>query len=151
MRKKIFRAGLIPYVFPDNSEPEMLFMVPSNAKYGGDKPQLAKGKVEEGETNKDAAIREAKEEVGLFIGNIIGEVKHLGKFLGRTEVYIAEVKDKDLFGEPKNIGSDKVETKRTVWLTKEQFVKEGRDIQVPIIKAAYRKIKKRNKNVKKNN
>lgn len=146
MSKKIFRAGFIPYYFPEGTEqPEMLFMVPNNVKHGGDKPQLAKGKIEEGESNKEAAIREAKEEVGLFTGNIKGEVIYLGKFLGRTEVYIAEIEDKKLFGEPSNAnggkGEIKVETKRTVWLTKEQFIKEGRLIHVPIIKAANRKIK----------
>ena len=59
----VYRAGTIPYV-NEGGEIKMMFMIPSNSEYGGDQAQIAKGKVEDGETTEFAAIREAKEELG---------------------------------------------------------------------------------------
>ena len=132
-KKIIYRAGVIPY-FIEDDEIQMLFMKPSDAKYGGDVFQLAKGKFEEGETAEEAGLREANEELGLFKGNIV-QLTELGEFMGRTTVFIAKIKDKDMFGEPH------FETEETKWLTAKEFQKIGRDLHKPIIKAAIRKIK----------
>lgn len=139
--QKIYRAGLIPYII-DGDRIEMMFMIPSNPKYGGGrsegvKPQIAKGKMDPGETSKETAIREAKEELGLFEPNIVGEVPYLGKFLGRTDVYLAKMKDKDMFGD------FHFETKAIQWLTSHEFELEGRDIHKPIVRSAMRYIQKR--------
>lgn len=131
-QKKIYRAGIIPFIVEEEI-PKMLFMRPSNPEYGSDTFQIAKGKMEEGETTLETAIREGKEELGLFIGNIV-KTYDLGNFLGRTTVYLVEVKNKDMFGDPH------FETKETKWMTAEEFQTEGRDIHKPVVKAAVRKI-----------
>ena len=131
----MFRAGLIPYVVEDNII-KMMFMVPSNAEYGGTVPQLAKGKVDSGEDTRTAAIREAKEELGLFYGNLLF-LEELGTFLGRTTVYVGKIKDKNMFGEPSS------ETSKVLWLTLEEFLIQGRDLHKPIVQAAHRFIMKK--------
>lgn len=131
-KKLVYRAGTIPYIVEDG-QVLMMFMKPSDPDYGGDTFQLAKGKVEDGEDTKSAGLREAKEELGLFIGNV-SLTEELGQFMGRTTVYVARVKARDMFGEPG------VETSETAWLTVEQFSAIGRDLHKPVVKAAYRKI-----------
>lgn len=125
--KKINRAGLVPYYYDSSGNIQMYFMVPSLPQYGGDKPQCCKGKIEKGETSKQAAIREAKEELGLFESNILGEVHHVGNFLGRTEMYVCEIEDPGLFGVPH------FETSETHWLTEEEFYKIGRELHHSVI------------------
>ena len=131
---KVYRAGVIPYYFKDE-EIHMLFMKPSEPKYGGDSYQVAKGKVEEGETDQQAAFREANEELGLLSNNII-LAEELGVFLGRTTLFIAKIVDPDMFGEPH------FETQSVKWMTPEEFQAEGRGLHKPIVKAATRMIKK---------
>jgi 8-oxo-dGTP pyrophosphatase MutT (NUDIX family) len=134
MESKIYRAGLIPFIRINNNI-EMMFMKPSDSTYGGTKYQIAKGKVEDGESFKDAAIREAKEELGFTMLNSIGEVHDLGNFLGRTQFYTVEIKNKDMFGLPH------FETQSTKWMTEDQFLKTGRTLHNSIVKAAIRMIK----------
>lgn len=133
-RKLVYRAGLIPYIIKDNAV-HMLFMQPSNPEFGGTQYQIAKGKVEEGETPLNAALREAKEEIGLFVGNII-RTEQVGQFMGRTTVFVSKIKDASMFGEPS------FETAGTKWMTLEDFMSEGRDLHKPVVKAAYRTILK---------
>lgn len=134
-KKKIYRAGIIPFIVEED-EIKMLFMKPSDPTYGGSSWQIGKGKVEDGESSKDAAMREAKEELGFFSGNVDGEIVELGTFLGRTTVFVAQIKDKGMFGEPH------FETKETKWMTAEEFQQSGRDLHKPVVKAAIRKIEK---------
>ena len=134
MSKKVKRSGVIPYII-ENNEILMMFMKPSDGKFGGDVFQIAKGKHEEGETALQAGLREASEELGLFEGNII-ETHDLGTFLGRTSIYITKIANKDLFGDPCD------ETEEAAWLTLEQFEEVGRDLHKPVVKAAVRLIKK---------
>lgn len=132
MGKKVYRAGVIPYII-ENDQIKMMFMKPSDPTYGGHYYQIAKGKREEGETDEEAAFREAGEELGLFAGNIV-ERTELGTFLGRTTVFLAKIKDKQMFGDPCD------ETGATKWLTPEQFNDQGRDLHKPVVKAAVRKL-----------
>jgi 8-oxo-dGTP pyrophosphatase MutT (NUDIX family) len=113
----------------------MLFMRPSDKKYGGGEYQIAKGKIDEGESVEDGAFREASEELGLFIPNTTNR-KNLGTFLGRMTVYIAEVIDPS----PSKFGDPVSETGGVKWMTPEEFAKEGRSLHRPIIKAAVRAI-----------
>lgn len=122
MPKKIWRAGMIPYFINDQGEVEMMFMIPSDQTYGGSAPQMAKGRIEDDEDPKEAAVREAKEELGLIPQNIAGDVEYLGVFLGRTHVYTCRVSMQELFG------VFSFETEDVVWLTENEFHKHGRDI-----------------------
>ena len=133
-KKVIYRAGLIPYVVQD-SQIKMMFMRPSDPDFGGDKFQIAKGKVEQGESTLDAALREAKEEIGLFVGNVI-RTEQVGQFMGRTTVFVSKVKDENAFGDPH------FETKDVTWMTLDEFLQKGRDLHKPVVKAAHRKILK---------
>ena len=130
----VYRAGLVPYIVEQDGTIKMMFMSPSNYEFGGTEFQLAKGKVEDDdETFYDAAIREAKEELGLFIGNII-KTEEVGNFMGRTMVYISKVKSKEMFGEPS------FETAATKWMTLEEFMQEGRILHQPVVQACHRRI-----------
>lgn len=133
-RGKINRAGVIPY-YVEDGEIKMMFMKPSDPKFGGKCFQIAKGKQEDGESDKETAFREASEELGLFKGNVID--KHdLGNFLGRTRIYIAEIKDPNMFGDPDE------ETGAVKWMTPDEFISAGRELHRPVIKAANRWITK---------
>jgi 8-oxo-dGTP pyrophosphatase MutT (NUDIX family) len=133
-KEVIYRAGVIPF-YVEDGEIKMLFMKPSDPKHGGKEFQIAKGKREEGESDEETAFREAREELGLFSGNVIQRVD-LGTFLGRTRFFLAEIKDKDMFGDPDD------EVSAVKWMTPEKFNSKGRSIHRPVIKAAMRKIKK---------
>lgn len=134
MSKKVDRSGVIPYIIEDG-QIRMMFMKPSDAKFGGDVFQIAKGKTEQGETPLEAGLREGFEELGLFAGNI-SETYDLGTFLGRTSIHVLKVQDKTLFGDPCD------ETEEVAWLTPDEFDAVGRDLHKPVIKAAVRMIKK---------
>jgi len=129
MKPKIYRAGTIPY-YVDNDNIIMMFMIPSNSKYGGDCPQIAKGKQEDDEDLSETAIREAEEELGLKRNNIANIFK-VGTFLGRTEVYAAKIIT------PMDFGIPNYETKSTQWLTIEQFLDNGRDLHKQVVQEAY--------------
>lgn len=133
---KIDRAGVIPYVLDEDDRIQMMFMISSDSKYGGPDPQISKGKVDpEDNSFRDAAFREAEEELGLFQGNVVEEY-FLGVFMGRTHIYVCKINDPELFGDPT------YETERTVWMTPEQFYEQGRELHRPVVKAAVRCIKK---------
>ncbi len=130
----IYRAGTIPYVV-ENNQILMMFMKPSNPEFGGHEFQIAKGRVEDGEDVRTAALREAKEELGLFLSNL-STVEELGVFMGRTTLYVAKVKDRSLFGEPS------FETMETAWLSLDQFAHIGRDLHFAAVKTAHEKIQR---------
>lgn len=133
-KKLVFRAGLIPYVV-EEGKILMMFMRPSNPDFGGDEYQIAKGKVEYGETHLDAALREAQEEIGLFKGNVL-RTEEVGSFMGRTSVFVSKIKNRDMFGEPS------FETADTTWMSLDEFLENGRTLHRPVVQAAYRKILK---------
>ena len=135
-KRKQNRGGVIPY-HTKHDEVKMMFMQPSDGKYGGSDFQIAKGKIDEGESIEEGAFREAEEELGLFLPNTKNR-KNLGTFLGRMTVYIVEVIDPsaDKFGDPVK------ETAAVKWMTPEEFQAEGRDLHKPIIKAALRSIER---------
>jgi 8-oxo-dGTP pyrophosphatase MutT (NUDIX family) len=135
-RKLIYRAGLIPFYKDQNGDIKMLFMKPSDPEYGGDTFQIAKGKVEEDDaSHMAAALREAKEEIGLFVGNVI-YTEEVGVFMGRTSVYVSKIKDPTMFGEPS------FETGDTAWMTLSEFLDTGRDLHRPVVQAAIRLIER---------
>lgn len=113
----------------------MMFMVPSDTMYGGPDYQLAKGKVDPDDaTTEDAAIREACEELGLFKSNI-EYVTEVGTYLGRTDVFIAKIHNKQAFGVPD------FETGATAWMTPEEFEATGRPLHRPLVRDCVELIK----------
>lgn len=135
-RKLVYRAGLIPYYIGEDGNVRMLFMKPSDPEYGGDCFQIAKGKVEDDDaSHMAAALREAKEEIGLFVGNVI-LTEEVGVFMGRTTVFVSKIKDNSMFGEPS------FETGDVAWMTLDEFLDTGRDLHRPVVQAAYRLIER---------
>lgn len=129
-KQVVYRAGLIPYRVINN-QIEMMFMIPSDQRYGGDKPQVSKGKVEDGEDFKHAALREAKEELGLLESQIEGEIHELGLFLGRMTMFYCKVGEDAIFGMPGSESAD------VMWLTLEQFKQQGRELHLPMVSIAH--------------
>lgn len=130
-KKPIIRSGTIPFFVKDD-ETYMLFMRPSDSTYGGEEFQIAKGKVEEGETPFDAAIRESGEELGLTESNI-NWVKKAGIFLKTHHIFIVSVKSM----ESKFFSETTFETAETKWMTFDEFMKTGRPLHKPIVKTCY--------------
>lgn len=131
------KAGLIPYII-EGGKPVFMFMKSSDASYGGDAPMISKGHIDDGESAKEAAIREAEEELGLKRSNMIAStLKEVwrGEFSGQTETYVmgiyaCQVKDKVNFGKPH------YETESVHWMTNEEFQKHGRSSQRKIVAKA---------------
>jgi 8-oxo-dGTP pyrophosphatase MutT (NUDIX family) len=133
--KKQARAGLIPYMRNERGELIFLMMIGSNAKFGGPRPMISKGKIEHGENTLQAALREAEEELGLRKDNIRpGTLKELAKeqvvlrsgsyFL---TLYSAEILDRYDFGKWC------YETEYTLWLTLNDFKSQGRKDHIKYI------------------
>jgi len=123
-RKGVPRAGFIPYYIKD-SEIYVMLMKPSDPRFGGDEFQIAKGHVDPGEDSVTAAMREAMEELGLLAHNIVS-IKYLGKYLGYTDIYYGQIKNKNDFITPM------YETGETAWMTINKFFEIGRPIHKPI-------------------
>ncbi len=118
------RAAMIPFYIKDD-EFHFLFMRPSDQNFGSLEYQIAKGMIDDGETELDAAIREGKEELGLKETNI-ENIHKIGKFNPMT-VYACSVHNIDDFDEPH------YETKDTKWLTEKEFTEIGRKWQKFIV------------------
>lgn len=114
------RSGLIPVYF-DCGRIFACCMIPSNVKYGGDMPQMAKGHIEEVYTPKDNAIKEAQEELGLKMENI-QEVFYLGDYT-RISCYTCMVNDPDDFNEPH------WESDAAIWVDITDSLNDVRDVQ----------------------
>jgi len=130
--KSVRKAGIIPY-YRDATGVKMLFMKPSDPKFGGSRFQIAKGNIDPGENAQTAAIREGVEELGLISSNITKIEKMVEQQLtGQDEsyiitVYAAEVKDKEAFSKPH------YETAATKWMSLDEFRAEGRLSHLSIV------------------
>lgn len=137
---EIKKAGIIPYYRDNKGQLRMLFVIPSDPAYGGDKFQIAKGHIDGQETPLQAAIREGMEECGLKQNNIKGvKLGWNGMILGYTEssemsVFVAEVKD------PVDFVKFGYEVSKTKWLTPEEFASSGRASQKQIVASCYNSI-----------
>lgn len=136
------RAGLIPYIKDSDGQLRYLFMVSSAQQYGGLKPMISKGKVEDGEDTLTAAFREAEEELGLNLSNVIGqsfkvadEHVYLRSANYRLTVYAVEVQSKynlKMWGD---------ETEYIVWLTLDEFREQGRRDHIRYVEIAEHRIR----------
>ena len=135
------RAGLIPYII-EGDNIEMMFFIPSNPDFGGYKFQIAKGRVDQGESPQNAAIREAEEEIGLDKENIKKVTLVSEKLLTGSEgyeytlyLYAVEVKNKSDFNQFES------ETKETGWLTIDDYSKYGRGSQFKLVNKTHKLIR----------
>lgn len=140
------KAGFIPYIFEDGKL-LMMFMTPSDPNFGGDRPSIAKGNIDEGENELEAALREAHEELGLREKNLIDStIQLMWKNMATGmqgdysfSIFAGEVKNRVNFATPH------YETKCVSWLTIEDFISEGRPGQVAIVEEVNKKILQSNK------
>lgn len=130
------KSGVVPFFINEAGTPVMMFMIPSDPKFGGSLFQIAKGRIEQGEDIQEAALREAEEELGLRTGNI-SQVKSVGntKITGLDETYmlaifVAKIKD------PENFAAPHYETGKRAWLTLDQFKIRGRKSQLSLVQKA---------------
>lgn len=140
--EKRARAGLIPFMYDADGTVLYLMMVSSDPKFGGPRPMISKGKIEDGETSLVAAIREAEEELGLKQRNMRGDILEI--FHGRQElysgayylsVYGVEIQDRydfDIWCE---------ETEYTLWMSLTQFRVDGRRDHVKFVETLEEKVK----------
>lgn len=121
------RAGLIPWMRNSDGVLEFLMMVSSNAMFGGPRPMISKGKIEDGENSFECAVREAEEELGMRRDNMVGEPEFLvnDRVVLRSGTY-----DLTLYSVAIQSRWDFEkwcdETEYTVWHTVESFKLEGR-------------------------
>ena len=125
--EKRARAGLIPYLRDDKGVLQFLMMVSSNAKFGGPRPMISKGKIEDGEDTLECAIREAEEELGLLRHNLADKpvlvaqervVLRSGAY--HLTVYAAPIMSRWDFDKWCD------ETEYTVWMSLDEFREQGR-------------------------
>ena len=126
--EKRARAGLIPYIRGEDGVYRYLMMVSSDPKFGGPRPMISKGKIEEGESDEVAAVREAEEELGLKQRNIRADtfvhltkervILHSGTYT--LTLFAGEIIDKYDFDKWCD------ETEYTEWHTLESFKENGR-------------------------
>jgi hypothetical protein len=130
----INRAGLIPFYIDEHDEIKMLFMVPTDNEWVESTPQISKGRIEPNELLLKAAIREAKEELGLKQMNLV-RIEPIGQY-STIMFYVG------LVNNPTDLDDfDPVETKEVKWLTLEEYASEGRRLHLPVVSAAVEQIK----------
>ena len=139
--EKRARAGLIPYLRDAEGVLKYLMMVSSDPKFGGPRPMISKGKIEDGETALEAAVREAEEELGFQMRNARGSMKLV--FEGRQELYSGayhltvfgvEILDRSDFEKWCD------ETEYTEWMSLSEFKARGRKDHVKFLEALERMI-----------
>lgn len=135
MGKRVQKAGCIPFYRDNQGIIRMYFMTPSDSKFGGDRPQIAKGTVDEGDTVKITAIKEAVEELGLREVNIKHKI-YCGRVSGWLYLYLVEIEDPTAFDKPD------YETGSTHWMTLPQFEDRGRTMHAEIVRESHRLIEK---------
>jgi 8-oxo-dGTP pyrophosphatase MutT (NUDIX family) len=121
MKLTSLKAGIVPFL----KDGRALFMVSSNAAFGGTDPAIAKGRIDDAEGPMNAAVREGSEELGANMASapFLGWA---GKVTGLQasypiEVYAVLVKDAVDFDKTDT------ETARTVWMSRADFKNKGRE------------------------
>lgn len=136
------RAGLIPFFREKTGEIQYLMMVASNPIFGGPRPMISKGKIEQDENALECAIREAEEELGLVPYNmkttpfkIAEEQVVLRSGMYDFTLYAVELYNKWHF-EPWC-----EETEFTEWHTLDSFKQHGRRDHVKFVSILEERIK----------
>lgn len=135
------RAGLIPYIRDADGQVRFLMMVSSNPRFGGPRPMVSKGKIEDGETPFSAAVREAEEELGFVKSNAIA----LSYIIGDEHVWLRSTNyHLTMFavevGSKYNFVKWGDETKYTIWMTSEEFAARGRSDHLIYVQRILKKL-----------
>jgi 8-oxo-dGTP pyrophosphatase MutT (NUDIX family) len=141
MFHNIAKAACIPY-YRDGNELKMLFMKPSDPKFGGTNFQCCKGNIDPGYSSEQTAIKEAEEELGLTEDN----TKNLNFMFYDTlnycdgrcciiYVYSVEVID------PDKLKPFHYETGSVKWMNIKEISEELRFIQRSLVYRVYNRIK----------
>lgn len=135
------KAGLIPYIVDTDGQLKMLFMVASDPKFGGSKPMISKGTIEDGETAEHAAVREAIEELGLKPENIKGNLIKVfeDKVTLRSSNYDLTIYGVEVYNKT-NFDKWDYETLFATWMTQESFETKGRRDHKPIVNTLIEKL-----------
>jgi len=135
------RVGAIPYYFDKKNKLHMLFMIPSNPKFGGPMPQIAKGKVDPGENYEQTMIREIEEELGLVRDKfqdfyMVWDNSRSGDYFTDIIVYAIKI-DKDV-----KLNKPCYETEKVIWM-REDKIKNFRKEQMSLLSEVIKEIKNR--------
>lgn len=102
-----------------------LCMRPSNSEFGGYSYQFCKGRIDPGETSRQAALREGNEELGIY-PELVKNVKYVNRVMNNTcDLYVCE------YNAP-SCPSSNDETIHTAYLSEQEFMSIGRDWQKSI-------------------
>jgi 8-oxo-dGTP pyrophosphatase MutT (NUDIX family) len=120
----IEKSGIIPVKIVDG-EIHALTMIPSSAEYGGIHPQMAKGLIDDGETQLQAALREGQEEIGLIFENVKRHYALGTAHFGDTSicVFVCTLKDNAKWSEPH------YETGSVLWINLDQHLHRIKPVQ----------------------
>jgi len=105
-QKKRGRAGIYPVYTDSEGQVWVCLMIPSDPAYGGPQPQMGKGRIDDGQTAQEAAIREGEEELGLRRSNMSNVQLLEEKIISGLNssytifVYTCEVTDPKAFDKP---------------------------------------------------
>lgn len=142
---RVIRAGIVPFFYQYNTL-VMYFMVPSNAKFGGPDPQIAKGVLDDiTEEEERAALREGHEELGLKQSNIEEifhahtQKKETKKGWNKFSIFAAKIIDPCDFDVPG------FETEECIWINEHEVSDFVRKDQKILVYNTIRKIKNINK------
>jgi len=120
------KAGIYPYII-ENGVIKICFMIPSNPKFGGKYPQMAKGGIDSGYSALETALKEGAEELGLISSNIV-ETKKIGVFpyknslIQRMHLFVCNVNTVEM-------NPHGYETKEIIWMDIENALTETRPDQ----------------------
>ena len=138
---KAEKAALIPY-YRYGDDIKMLFMKPSNPKFGGHNFQICKGIIDPGYTSEQTAIKECIEELGVTENNLANLQYLFYDILnyqdGRSSViyvYTAEVIDLN------KLVPFHYETGSIRWMDIKEVNEHLRFIQRSLVYKAYNRIK----------
>lgn len=136
MRDTEPRAGFIPYYWSETDNAFLyMFMVPSDARFGGTKLQIAKGMIDPGENALEAALREGYEELGMPLEHVTN-ARFFGQFMFESQEW-QERYTMDVYGSEFKVFKDwsmpHFETGAVDWCSAARFAIIGRESQRPII------------------
>ena len=89
---KTWKSGGFPIYTEENGQTWVCLFISNDSRYGGEKPQMAKGHPDNGELDMYTAWREIQEETGVSLKNIV-EAFPIGKFdfKGQVKDYVQYV------------------------------------------------------------